>query len=99
MILFDTLKMCLQLGYTLTVINWLEDDLKITKREDALKAIKPLILSSLSEFNKASCTFEYKKASDNKINKALYLILKHFEDKNKENIEEISENFVRININ
>lgn len=98
MILFDTLKMCLRLGHSLTIINWLEDDLKVTKKEDALKAIKPLILSSIADFNRASCKFEYENAYENKINKAIYLISKHFEKKNKETVEEISDNFVRINI-
>ncbi len=98
MILFETLKTCLNLGYSITIINWLEDDLKITNREDAIKAIKPLILSNISDFNRASCAFEYKNASENKINKAICLVLEHYDKINKETIEEISENFVRVNL-
>lgn len=98
MILTETLRTCLSLGHTITIINWLENDLYISTKEDAIKSIRPLILNSIREFNTASCPMEYERANTNRINKAIISISKHFDNKNKETLERIADNFYRINI-
>lgn len=98
MILIETLRTCLSLGHTITIINWLENDLYISTKEEAVESIKPLIINSVREFNKASCLIEYERANTNKINKAINSITNHFDKKNKETLEKIANNFYRVNL-
>lgn len=101
-IMQETIRTCLYYGYTLTPIRWMEQDLKITTKKEAVIILNEIIRGFIKEFNKASCPAERDKADNHKLNKSIITIITHFDNKvkeKKEKVEEISENFIRVNLN
>lgn len=101
-IMEETIRNCLYYGYSLTPIRWMEDDLKVTTKKEAIIILNRIISGFIKEFNRASCPSEIQKANEHKLNKAILLVVEHFEKKEKSKkmkVEEISENFIRVNLN
>lgn len=105
-IMDETVRSCLYYGYTLTVINWLQNDIKISTKKEAIIILNKIMHGFVKEFNSDNYYTQTKKAENHKLNKSISIITKHFEDieierknKKKEKIEEISENFIKVNIN
>lgn len=93
----ETIRTCLYHGYTITPLRWMEEDLKIKTKKEAIEVLNRIVLGFIKEFNKASCPFEIDKANNNNLNKSIYMIVNYFDKMEKPKVEVISENFIRVN--